>query len=127
MYVLDLFQADIETKILEMDQEIKVRGKLGKQQNFTELSQSCILNRSESTATQTLDARPVISWDQAVGGLGRKRWTGEEKRAAPPFPLLRLPLTSLRSPIFFSFFRQCRTLSRARMRAITTVLSRTGD
>lgn len=66
MYVLDVFQADIETKILEMDQEIKVRGKLGKQQNFTELSQSCILNRSESTATQTLDDRPVISWDQAA-------------------------------------------------------------
>ena len=55
MYVLDVFQADIETKILEMDQEIKVRRKLGKQQNFTELSQSCILNRSRSTATQTLD------------------------------------------------------------------------
>ena len=55
-----------------MDKEIKVRGKLGKQQNFTEPSQSCILNRSESTATQTLDDRSMITWDQAV------RW---EKKA----------------------------------------------
>ena len=72
MYILDVSQADIETKIIEMDKEIKVRGKLGKQQNFTEPSQSCILNRSESTATQTLDDRPVITWNQAV------RW---EKKA----------------------------------------------
>ena len=125
-----------------MDKEIKVRGKLGKQQNFTEPSQSCILNRSESTTTQTLDDRPVITWDQAVrwekkakNGVkhrSKKKSASEavdweEKRAAPPFPLFRLPLASLRPPIFFSFFRQCRTLSQARMRAITTFLSQTGD
>ena len=53
MYILDVFQADIETKIMDMDRKLTVRRKLEKQRNFTEPSQSCILNRTESTATQT--------------------------------------------------------------------------
>ena len=53
MYILDVFQANIETKIIDMDRKLTVKSKLGKQQNFTEPSQSCILNRTETTATQT--------------------------------------------------------------------------
>ena len=33
-YVLDVFQADIETKILEMDREIKVRAKISEAAKF---------------------------------------------------------------------------------------------
>ena len=65
-----------------------------------------------------------------VGGKGKKRgqigkirryrrakrverWIGEGERA-PPFSLPRLPLSSLRSPIFFSFFPQCGAWSQAK-------------
>ena len=34
MYVLDVFQADIEIKILEMDKEIKVRAKISEAAKF---------------------------------------------------------------------------------------------
>ena len=34
MYVLDVFQADIETKILEMVQEIEVRAKISEAAKF---------------------------------------------------------------------------------------------
>ena len=101
-----------------MDKEIKVRGKLGKQQNFTESSQSCILNRSESTATQTLDDRPVITWDQAVrwekkakNGVkhrskkksARKRWTGRRKGQRHPFPSLDYRSPRFARRYFFPF------------------------
>ena len=47
--------------------------------------------------------------------IGKKRQSKRAKRYPPPFPLPRLPLNSLRSPIlffspkpiFFSFFPQC--------------------
>ena len=56
MYVLDVFQAtvgNLEERVFELEEEFKVRRKLGKQQNFTEPRQSCILNRTKSTAAQT--------------------------------------------------------------------------
>jgi len=40
MYILDVFQANIENKIIDMDRKLTVRRRLGKQRNYKEPSQT---------------------------------------------------------------------------------------